>query len=478
MSIADLDVTVRQFEQIATWAKECPRNSFKPYPWQFEFFAGTKDHLQNWIIAGNQSGKSYPAAFLYAVHATGLYPDWWPGRKFARPPRILVCGVSTESLRDVMIPKILGVCNERNELMPGGFIHPSEVASFDMSRQTKGAIKDARIHHVSGGISTIKFRSYSQGSLIIAGQTLDVAGIDEEPEFRSAEFVSQATVRLLAGGDAQKGGIFIGTFTSENGATRLVSQLLDNRTEAQKVTTATWDDAPHLTQKMRDDMLLSIPEYQHAMRETGMPVFAGSMVYPLMESSITCDPFHIPDKFARIAGIDFGIAHPTAIAWLAYDRDVDCIYLYDVYTKSGEVPAIHAGAFRARGSWIPIVFPHDADSVEKGSGKTMREHYTEAGVDLTHPFANPDGTITVESGITELLTRMRESRFKVFSSCIQFFAEFRKYHRNDINGKPVALDNDILDAVRYGAIMCPRFAQTKAEVEVDIDTWEPIRDYD
>jgi hypothetical protein len=50
---------------------------------------------------------------------------------------------------------------------------------------------------------------------------------------------------------------------------------------------------------------------------------------------------------------------------------------------------------------------------------------------------------------------MRTDRFKVVNDCSGFFRELRLYHRD--NGKIVKLNDDIMDAVRYGAIMITRY---------------------
>jgi hypothetical protein len=50
---------------------------------------------------------------------------------------------------------------------------------------------------------------------------------------------------------------------------------------------------------------------------------------------------------------------------------------------------------------------------------------------------------------------MRSDRFKVVNDCSGFFREMRLYHRD--NGKIVKLNDDIMDAVRYGCMMITRF---------------------
>ena len=57
----------------------------------------------------------------------------------------------------------------------------------------------------------------------------------------------------------------------------------------------------------------------------------------------------------------------------------------------------------------------------------------------------------VEPGIMALYDRMQSGRFKVFSTCQEWFKEFRRYHRKD--GKVVKQDDDVMDATRYMAGM-------------------------
>ncbi|MCS5736659.1 phage terminase large subunit family protein, partial [Herbiconiux daphne] len=174
------------------------------------------------------------------------------------------------------------------------------------------------------------------------------------------------------------------------------------------------------------------------------------------ETSIICNPIELPAHWRRLAAVDIGINHPTAVVWTAYDAAADTIYIYDVYCEKGGVPSQHATAINARGTWIPVVLPHDADNTEKGSGKSVLTYYREAGVNvLGETFYNPVGWDGkkhnfVEPGIMEMLQRMKTGRLKVFSTCGRFFEEMRRYHRKD--GKIYKEFDDVMDAARYSAL--------------------------
>jgi hypothetical protein len=55
-----------------------------------------------------------------------------------------------------------------------------------------------------------------------------------------------------------------------------------------------------------------------------------------------------------------------------------------------------------------------------------------------------DGSVSVEAGLMDMLTRMETGKFRVFSSLLDWFEEFRLFHRKD--GKVVKEGDDLLAA--------------------------------
>ena len=68
--------------------------------------------------------------------------------------------------------------------------------------------------------------------------------------------------------------------------------------------------------------------------------------------------------------------------------------------------------------------------------------------------------VSVEAGVSEMLTRMETGRFKVFVHLNDWFEEFRLYHRKD--GVIVKEFDDLLCATRYG-LMDLRFAEARTK---------------
>ena len=94
----------------------------------------------------------------------------------------------------------------------------------------------------------------------------------------------------------------------------------------------------------------------------------------------------------------------------------------------------------------------------EGAGIALAEQYGAQGLNMLYQHAQfEDGSVSVEAGLMDMLTRMETGKFKVFSPLLDWFEEFRLYHRKD--GKVVKEGDDLLAATRYGVMML-RFAET------------------
>jgi phage terminase large subunit-like protein len=431
---------------------------FTPYGWQYDFYQAGSTHRFRMLMAANRVGKTYSQAVETAYHLTGLYPADWEGIRFDFPPSIWALGVSGEQIRDVIQKELFGDLIPKEGFTGTGAVPKKLIGSITPAIGTPRLAKEVKVKHVSGGFSDLGFRSYTQGQHVLMGTAKDYIWIDEEPE--DDEIVPQCTIRLTTGNKGL-GGYMVMTMTPENGATALVNQYTgEDIAESQYLLNVTWDDAPHLNEQAKKDILAGIPHWQHDMRSKGVPVLGEGMVYPIADEDIICDPFEIPEYFKLISAIDFGVTHPTAGAWVAYDSDADIIYLTGTYRKGGageEIIAQHASVFNGKGHNIPVIYPHDGDN-ERGTGPTYRDMYAnEHKVNMHIKFSNEGEAESnyVAPGLTYIYDRMVSGRFKVFSTCKEFFDEKRRYHRK--KGKIVKEHDDVMDAVRYSACTVTRF---------------------
>lgn len=430
---------------------------YQPYEKQAEFHALGANKRERLLMAGNQLGKTFSAGAEVAMHATGIYPDWWQGRRWSRAVVIWVASETMEVSRDAAQKVLLGRAHERGTgAIPGDSI--TMVAGYP---NVKDAATMCRVKHASGGESTIIFKSYDQGRTKFQGDTIDLIWFDEEPV---AEIYSEGLTRTNA-----TGGMAMMTFTPLLGMSEVVRMFVGEPTADRAMVRMGIKDALHYTDEQRARIIASYPEHEREARTEGLPMLGEGAVFPVARSKIEYEAFPIPEHWARICGLDFGWDHPTAAAWLAWDRDADVVYVYDCYAVKRETAIVHAAAIKARGAWIPVAWPHDGLQHDKGSGEQLAQQYREQDVAMLSERATfADGSNGVEAGVMEMLERMQTGRLKIASHLAPLWSEFTTYHRE--KGRIVKEHDDILSALRYG-IMMLRHAATKTLQTIDLDDY-------
>lgn len=430
--------------------------NFGPYDFQKKFYAASKTHKRRFLCAANRIGKSFSEAAEFAWHLTGIYPYDYEGHKFPKPILAWAVGITGESTQKVLQKELFGTADARDAASIGTGAIPKRHIVPDSIARDGQRILSAKIKHFNSrgewdGDSIIEFRSTQQGEHVLMGATVDYIWLDEEDPFRSLEIYAQCVTRT-----ATTGGLVTITATPENGLTKLVDMFMNDKSGKLYFQNATWDDAPHLDEETKKELLASIPEWQHEMRTRGLPILGQGLIYPIAESSIMAEPFEIPDHWPRLCAVDIGVTHDTAAVWTALDPETDTVYIYDCYHSPDGVPSVHATAINSRGTYVPVVLPHDADNMERGSGRTVASYYRESGVNaLIETFHNPIGVDGrknnfVEPGLMHMMQRMKTGRLKVFRTCHRFFEEMRRYHRKD--GKIVKTFDDTMDAARYSVM--------------------------
>ena len=418
------------------------------YDWQKDFIAHTKDFGAVCLCAANRIGKTYTGTYIDSVHLMGDYPEDWKGHKFDRPILAWLLGYSGEKTRDLLQQELFGRISQGK--LTGGLIPPELIVDYKAMSGTSGALREVRVKHLSGGISTCQFWSYSQGQHALMGDSVDWYHIDEEP--RDQSIYPQVLTRT-ATGDSGRGGRGILTFTPENGRTELVIKFMDEPGKSQYFMQKGWDDAPHLSDEIKESLLDSFPAHQRDMRTKGTPMLGHGRIYDLSEDFITCDAFEIPKHFYVINALDFGWDHPQAHIQLVWDRDQDIFYVTRALKMRQTSPDEAWGAVKQWSKGIPVAWPLDGLQTEKGSGKQQKEYYEEAGFEMIYERATwEDGSNGVEAGLYEIRDLMRKGKFKVFSGLRDVFDEILQYHRDE-KGKIVKVRDDLLDAIRYAYMM-------------------------
>lgn len=445
------DEARRALVELNRRARENRLKYYAPYPKQRVFHDAGLTHRERLFRAGNQLGKTLSGGMEAAMHLTGRYPDWWRGRRFEKPQKAWMGSLSGEFTRDNQQAIVFG--EGRNW---GTGTIPSEcldLSSITMHRHGVADLIDfAAVRHESGGWSKLWLKNYGQDPIKWAGATLDWVWFDEEPpENLYVEGLSRTTAT---------GGMVWLTFTPLLGASEVVQRFLNEDNPSRHDTNMTDDEAPHLTDEQREINRAGWPEHQREARSKGIPILGSGKVFPVTEASITIEPIPIPDHWVWIGALDFGFDHPTAAVKIAYDRDADIMYVVLTYRAKQKTPAEHAMVLRHWGPELPWCWPHDGNN-DTAAGANLASQYRAEGMKMLPTNAkyppDPDGkeSTSVEAGLTDLLTRMQTGRFKVFSTCTDWFEECRLYHRKD--GQVVKKKDDLMSATRYGG-MSLRFA--------------------
>jgi hypothetical protein len=219
------------------------------------------------------------------------------------------------------------------------------------------------------------------------------------------------------------------------------------------VTFMTIDDAEHYSEAEREAIIAAYPAHEREARAKGIPVLGSGRIFPLDEETLKVAPFRLPPFWPRIGALDFGWDHPSAAVEIAFDRDTDTVYVTKAYRATQQSPAMQAISLRPWGKWLPWAWPRDGNrETLEGAGVALARQYREHGLNMLDGHARfTDGSVSVEAGLMVMLDRMQTNRMYVFDTLVDWFEEFRLYHRAD--GKVVKLRDDLMSATRYGVMM-------------------------
>lgn len=454
-------------EKLDMWYRSynSPENPDGPYDWQVQFHDAGAFAKERCAMAGNRTGKTRTLAMEAAIHLTGLYPKWWKGRRFDPrkdgPIEGWVGSETNEASRDITQKALLGGLG----MMLGTGSIPKRCLEGMKPKMRQCGVNDVvdsiQVRHVDGSLSTVAFKTYDQGRLRWQGTSKHFVWFDEQPPI---DVYTEGQLRTL-----DKSGITMLSFTPLKGVDDVVLKFM-NKGIADGVwsITASWDEAPHLSDEDKAQMLESMPENARDARTKGIPMVGQGLIFPFSNRQIMVEPFRIPDHFKQICGIDFGINHPAAAVWIAIDVDNDIVYVTDCYKQAGEAAAYHASRVNSHdgAKWIPVAWPHDGMNKEKSGGETLAEAYRKAGVKTMLPLSaryddDRGGSQPIEPILDEMYNRMRTGRLKVFAHLHEWFKEKDMYHRDD-KLKVVDVRDDLIAGTRYG-IMMMRYAISKKQ---------------
>jgi phage terminase large subunit-like protein len=190
------------------------------YPRHLEFFAAGANYRERCFLAANRVGKTTCGAYETTCHLTGIYPDWWQGRRFKEPIRAWACGKRNETTRDIVQASLLGPVGYdgmKKILMGTGMVPGSLIGRVTWKRGVEDLTDTVKVRHSSGGWSTLGMKSYEQGRGSFEGTSQHVIWADEELEM---DVYGEMLIRTMT----TQGIIFL-TFTPLLGLSETVMQF-------------------------------------------------------------------------------------------------------------------------------------------------------------------------------------------------------------------------------------------------------------
>jgi len=195
------------------WFKDGPYD-IRNLPKHKAFFEATARYREVLLLGGNRVGKTRSGATVAAILATGEYPDWWEGVRFDHPTTIWVAGKTGQTTRDTVQEALMGPIGHWGT----GALPKESIGRCTARQGIPNAIDTVEVNHVSGGISTIGFKSYDQKPASFYGRAMHLIWLDEPcPDL----VYNECLIRTMT-----TNGRVIHTITPKEGLTRLLAEFL------------------------------------------------------------------------------------------------------------------------------------------------------------------------------------------------------------------------------------------------------------
>lgn len=457
LKIAEEYLNRRKYMGTSKWFTEESGFPIEVCGKQKEFFDATSCYRQVQFRASNRSSKTVSGAYAVSCWTTGIYPDWWRGRKFDCPTTGIAAGQTGQTTRDTVQKELLGDLGKFGT----GMIPKERILKVQPKGQPPGAMDYMLVANDWGEPSKILFKSYDQKLVAVSGLACHWAWEDEEPPYL---FHNEVFARLTT--TEQLGSVLINTVTPLNGLTpfllnfekqsdllgsaiRTVALNEEDQREFEKkprvkcIVGAGWQDAPWLSEQAKSDLLADTPLHLREARMTGNPSLGSGSVYPVSLDSITIEneDFNHRAHYKYIYGIDVGW-NKTAILWAAIDPDTDTMYIYDEYYMGEQRPEVHAFSVKSHGIWMPGVIDPASRGRSQIDGNKLITLYIQAGLQIV-PANN-----AVEAGVMDVYQAFSAGKLKILKKCRNLLSELATYRR-DINGKIIKENDHAADTLRY-----------------------------
>lgn len=417
---------------------------FTPDQWLFNLCNKMEGNTVGSIIASNRSGKSYSVTWLLACHLTGIYPPGYTGLRYEEAIDTWVMSPTAENFAQAggLQEYLLGKPGEHGT----GWLPSSCIERVEAGLGTKGFYKKMFIRHVSGGLSTLEYKSYSQGQSVLMGGSVDLIVVDEEP--KDDKIVPQCATRIMQA-KSKKGRLLL-CFTPELGMTEVVKECFEGKWVDGCERITVWD-VSFITPEKIQEMMNTYPERQWDMRLKGIPSIGRGAVFPHTEHEVkffSADVV-IEPHWKVAAAFDFGyLPDPHVVLFGALDTDNGIYYVFKEFCETEKTPAEIAGWIKRFAPSIPVIYPADGNRKQiAANGATLVDMFKAEGINMaTRVEYGKAGER--ETGHTLMRTLFRQGQLFIGDNCPNWFREFRVY-QYDEKGKTDHCQDHCIDACRY-----------------------------
>ena len=436
------------------------------YPTQLAFFAdGNSGKHQRLIYGGNQTGKTTCAGAEISWHVTGDYPHWWKGKRFSKPVRVWVVGESVILVRDTLQRVLCGghefgtgvvpldaMGCKRPIMISGGM---QAIDTFFATHQTDGKVD---------GISSITFKTFEQRRERLQSESVDIIWVDERP---SEDLYNELYARTMA-----TDGHLLVSYTpiGDGAASGVTYRFLSEASADRGVHRIKSEEVKHISDARRDEIAANVPDHERETRLEGIPQLGTGPIFPIELLPALTKQFNrdgLPSWAKYCVGIDFGYDHPFAAVLIAWVPDLAEVYVIDSFRMDRSSALYHVQRIHhmTQGLRIPVAWPHDGSTHDKGSGLSLSSQYKSFGANMmaSHAVNHGAKTNNVEPALAEIRELMYTGKLTIGSHNGELLEELRHYHRDE-DFKIIKQRDDLICALRY-AIMMKRHGREWAECD-------------
>jgi len=307
---------LEELEQIESLLKKRKDESgilyYTPNPKQYKFHCSKAKRIL--YVGSNRSGKTESAMAELVMHATGLYPDWYPEHKRRDiPQKILWVSPTFEHIQNFVEPKF-------EKLVP------KESIVGKPRRHSYGYLAQVDVRHKSGGVSQVFFKSQEQKLMSFEGSDYDIA-ISDEP-------LSRPLYSSIVRGLVDRGGVMIFTLTPIE--QQWMKEELCDRADGKFIEMFVADihdnlfdikGKPILNKQYIKEFEDSIPEEEREIRIHGRWYHLSGIVFKEIEPSVhRIEDHKVPTDSPVISVTDPHDRNPHWTIW-AYIDKTDDVYI-------------------------------------------------------------------------------------------------------------------------------------------------------